>query len=201
MTDPVSVFISRKTGRLYIRQARHPVADMAIAIKEPAQPIGTHVFTVMDTPNGGSSARWNVVNVQVPAGVGQIVKETDRRGRVVQRIIAPSAQVLGKAALDRIELPEAALERITPYLQAGSSLIVSDLGPSVETGQGTDFVVQIRGEEASIASQIKYAKERAAEKAQQLQLQQRWSERPSSSARRGGIDSLPAQRFRRSPSQ
>jgi hypothetical protein len=63
--------------------------------------------------------------------------------------------VAARAALDRFELPPEALAKIVPSLQAGSTLIVSDLGPSIETGTGTDIVVQTKGEEAakqSIAS-------------------------------------------------
>ena len=44
-------------------------------------------------------------------------------------------------ALDRIELPKEAVDRISELLTPGSSLIVSDLGNSYETGQGTEFVV------------------------------------------------------------
>ena len=168
LTEPVSVFVSRKTGRVYIRQARHPVLDMAVTIADPARPIGTMVFTVIDTANGGATARWNVVGVQAPAGSGRVVQETDKKGRKVQVTVGPPAQEIGRAALDRIEFPPEALARITPYMQAGSSLIVSDMGPSVETGQGTDFVVQTRGEESSIESQKKYTKE----KAQQLRQAQ-----------------------------
>ena len=51
-----------------------------------------------------------------------------------------------RAALDRVEIPPAVLARIMPTLQPGSTLIISDLGKSIETGPGTDIVVQTRGE-------------------------------------------------------
>ena len=45
------------------------------------------------------------------------------------------------AALDRIEIPPNAVERISELLTPGSSLIVSDYGISQETGKDTDFIV------------------------------------------------------------
>ena len=158
LTDPVSVFVSRKTGRLYIRQGRTPVLDMPIAIKDPQKPIGTHVFTAMEAMDGGRKVRWNVVNVDAP-GVAQA---QPAKGKGQQSAPRPTvtAALVGGIALDRIEFPAAALARITPYIQAGSSLIVSDLGLSVETGQATDFVVQTRGEAEAIESMRRWAEER-----------------------------------------
>jgi hypothetical protein len=51
-----------------------------------------------------------------------------------------------KAALDRIAIPQDALERISQVVLPGSSLIVSDEGASIETGKDTDFVVLMSGE-------------------------------------------------------
>jgi len=47
-------------------------------------------------------------------------------------------------ALDRIELPLEARERISELLWTGASLIISDRGPSHETGEYTDFIVLTR---------------------------------------------------------
>lgn len=162
LTDPISVFVSRRTGRLYIRQGRVAVTDMPISIREPQRPIGTHVFTAVEATNGGRNVAWTIVTVQAPGGSRTTTVEAGGKGRRAAPPPAaePSSVAHGTAALDRIEFPAEALARVTPYLQPGSSLIVSDLGPSVETGQGTDFVVQTRGEEDSIVSQQKYARER-----------------------------------------
>ena len=45
------------------------------------------------------------------------------------------------AALNRIEIPQDAVERIAELLTSGSSLIISDYGISNETGKDTDFIV------------------------------------------------------------
>src|SRR6516225_7756085 len=46
--EPVSVLISRKTQRLYVRQAFQPILEIPITIRDPDLPIGTHVFTALE---------------------------------------------------------------------------------------------------------------------------------------------------------
>jgi len=46
-----------------------------------------------------------------------------------------------KDALDRIHIPQEAIDRIGELLIPGSSLVVSDQGLGPETGKGTDFIV------------------------------------------------------------
>jgi hypothetical protein len=48
------------------------------------------------------------------------------------------------AVLDRVELPQAAIDRISELMSPGSSLVVSDHGLGSETGRGTDFIVVTR---------------------------------------------------------
>ena len=50
-----------------------------------------------------------------------------------------------KAALDRLVIPQDALDRIGG-IAVRSSLIVTDEAPSSETSKGTDFVVLLSGE-------------------------------------------------------
>jgi len=110
---PVSVFISRKEGKLFVRKGFEPVFDMPVTIERPDLPLGTHVFTAMDAKE--DSARWSVVSMTSKASAG--------------------------AALDRITMPEEAVERISAMVTAGASLIISDHGLGSETGIGTDFIV------------------------------------------------------------
>jgi len=51
---------------------------------------------------------------------------------------------MAKAALDRIEISQDVVERISELLTPGSSLIISDYGISGETGKDTDFIVVTR---------------------------------------------------------
>jgi len=155
LTEPISVFVSRTDGRLYVRQGLQPVFDMPITIKDASQPIGTHVFTAIDEGSAPLSVRWNVVTVETGLPEAPVQKASRRRGEPAPEMPKPTT-VAATAALDRIEFPQEAIDRIAPYLQVGSSLIVSDLGLSIETGRGTDFVILTRGEEQARASIAKY---------------------------------------------
>jgi hypothetical protein len=115
---PISVFISRKTQRLYVRQAFAPIFESPVTIRDADRPIGTHVFTALGRV-GENDLRWSVVSV-----------EGDAAG--------------AKDALDRISIPQDALDRIAASPQ--SSLIVSDEELSRETGKGTDFIVIMSNE-------------------------------------------------------
>ena len=52
---PVSVFISRKTQRLYVRQGFQPIFEGPVTIRDAGHPIGTHIYTVLDYTKGGAS--------------------------------------------------------------------------------------------------------------------------------------------------
>jgi hypothetical protein len=61
-----------------------------------------------------------------------------------QIVAAPSSVMLSDKAndaLDRIEIPQEAIERISQLLTPGASLIISDYDVSHETGRDTDFIV------------------------------------------------------------
>jgi hypothetical protein len=63
----------------------------------------------------------------------------------MEQIVAnpPSVMLPDKAndVLDRIEIPQEAIEQISQLLTPGASLIISDYGISHETGRDTDFIV------------------------------------------------------------
>jgi hypothetical protein len=45
-----------------VRQRFEPLFDVPIKLENPDEPLGTHVFTVLDLQNeGDASLRWNVV--------------------------------------------------------------------------------------------------------------------------------------------
>ena len=46
--EPVSVFISRKTQRLYVRQAFQPILEIPVTVRDADRPIGTYIFTAME---------------------------------------------------------------------------------------------------------------------------------------------------------
>ena len=135
--EPVSVLISRKTQRLYVRQAFEPVFDIPITVVDPDRPIGTHLFTAMEG-SGDTNVHWSVVSLR---GSAESRGQSSGHGRDVEPIEPNNA----KAALDRIVIPQEALDRI-PGIVPRSSLIITDEALSTETGKGTDFVVLLSGE-------------------------------------------------------
>ena len=82
--QPVSVLISRKTQRLYVRQAFKPVFESPVTIADPDRPIGTHVFTAIERTTDDAKLRWNVVSLRGGRPPSDTVEPQDRaRGIVV----------------------------------------------------------------------------------------------------------------------
>ena len=145
--EPVSVLISRKTQRLYVRQAFEPILESPVTILDADRPIGTHVFTAMERTNSNTDMRWSVVSLDGGRSQGGVVEPQGRaragHGRDVEPVLTDRDSA--KTALDRIVIPQDALDRIAG-LAPRSSLIVTDEALSSETGKGTDFVVLLSGE-------------------------------------------------------
>ena len=142
---PVSVFISRKTQKLYVRQAFQPVFESPVAIRDPDTPIGTSIFTALDYINQDADVRWNVVSMYA-SDSKQSASDVESRRRGKPGSATATDVAMAKAALDRITIPQDAVDRINESTSPGSSLIISDELTSRETGKGTDFIVLMSGE-------------------------------------------------------
>jgi hypothetical protein len=125
--EPVSVYISRATQKLYVRRNTHmrspdggevfdATIEAPVTIRDPDKPIGTHVFTAVarDGAALGAGLRWTAVTIDN----GDDAKD----------------------ALDRITIPQDVLDRIAPTALPRSSIIVSDEPLSRETNYRTEFV-------------------------------------------------------------
>jgi hypothetical protein len=122
--EPISIYISRATQKLYVRRNTHKPApdgggevfdtsiEVPVAIRDPGRKIGTHVFTAMARNDAG--LRWSAVTID---------SGDDAR-----------------SALDRITIPQDVLDRIAPTALPRSSIIVSDEPLSRETNYRTEFV-------------------------------------------------------------
>ncbi|MGY3618976.1 L,D-transpeptidase family protein [Bradyrhizobium sp. USDA 10063] len=121
--EPVSVYISRATQKLYVRRNTHKqwpdggevfdaTIEVPVAIRNPDKRIGTHVFTAMT--RSGAGLRWTAVTIDNGDDA--------------------------KNALDRITIPQDVLDRIAPTALPRSSIIVSDEPLSRETNYRTEFV-------------------------------------------------------------
>jgi hypothetical protein len=141
----VAVFVSRKEKKIFVRQGFVPLFDMPIEISNPDQPLGTHLFTALETQPDGSRMRWNAVTLAsgqpgTPDRLGNDKRAGKKPGAVskpIEAIAGPTAA----EALERIKFPQEALDRIGEALIPGSSLIISDLGLGKETGRYTEFIV------------------------------------------------------------
>jgi hypothetical protein len=127
--EPVSVYISRATQKLYVRRNTHKpwpdggevfdaTIEVPVTIRNPDQRIGTHVFTAMARNDAG--LRWTAVTIDD----GDDAKD----------------------ALDRITIPQDVLHRIAPTALPRSSIIVSDEPLSRETNYRTEFVAVLNNQ-------------------------------------------------------
>jgi hypothetical protein len=146
---PISIYISRKDGKLYLRKGFEEVLEVPVTIAQPDAPLGTHIFSALKGDD--DAVRWNVVSLPTDRLVkkGQYLETRTRSGeRLRKELVAPVYEAVPPgdptAALERITIPEATLARISALISPGASLIISDLAPSHETGKGTDFIVLTR---------------------------------------------------------
>lgn len=138
-SEQVSVFISRKEGRVFIRQNWTEVWEAPVTIRDPDRPLGTHVYTAVETAPDGSSMRWTAISMPPESAAAPSRKDKEETQR------APATPETAAGALDRIELPEGAREKIAELLWTGGSLIVSDHPRSMEMSENaTDFIVLTR---------------------------------------------------------
>ncbi|MFT3730697.1 MAG: L,D-transpeptidase family protein [Hyphomicrobium sp.] len=144
-TLPLSIFISLKSQRLYVRQGHEPVFDAPVTIADPEKPIGTHVFTAVNYTDGGKNVRWTAVSLEHRDK--DYAFNDDRRQRLSDADSPPLTDVgEAGAALDRITISPDVAAKLSSAVWPGTSLIVSDEPASKETGKATDFVVLISTE-------------------------------------------------------
>jgi hypothetical protein len=141
---PISVFVSRKLSRLFVRQRFTALFDAPIKIENPDEPLGTHVFTLLQSQDEGASFRWNAVSM--PSTSYDSATDSNKKPIVPVQGIGGTVRTDPppndtNASLNRIEIPQDIVGRISQLLTPNSSVIVSDYGLSRETGNGTDFIV------------------------------------------------------------
>jgi hypothetical protein len=146
----ISVFVSRKDSKLYVRQNFAPLFEVPITIAPSDRPLGTHVFTAQVDKDDANVLHWSVVSLPVPARYAARHDDDERVSR--RRKIAGAVEMKPiplpdspAEALDRLTIPADAMARIAEALTTGASIIVSDQGIAAgETGEGTDFIVSLR---------------------------------------------------------
>src|SRR5260370_31612134 len=110
--------------------------------------MGTRVFAGMGGSGRGVDVRWSAVSLNGGhADAGADKPHGSTRGSRGQGVEPMATDPGGaRAALDRIALPQDALDRIAGIASPRSSLIISAEVLSSETGNDTEFVVLMSGE-------------------------------------------------------
>ena len=146
-TEPISIFVSKKAGRIYIRQSWAPIYEAPVVFKDPDKPVGSHAYLAVASEGSGANLRWLSASL---AASPQARPRTDAKALVQGQPVAARSQSpevspeTAASALDRFELTGEARGFIAERLWVGASLIVSDEGLSNETGTYTDFIVLTR---------------------------------------------------------
>jgi hypothetical protein len=128
-------------SKLFVRQGFSPLFDVPVKIENPEEPLGTHVFTAMEFQNEGAAIRWNVVSIPEEFPRRSVGASKEREAPAKQTALSVPLLDKANAALDRIEIPQDTVERISELLTPASSLIISDNEFSHETGKDTGFIV------------------------------------------------------------
>ena len=139
----ITMFISKKAGKLFVRRNFTPLFETPVVIRDPAKPLGAHVFTAMEVKDAGANVRWT--SVDVPDASPPAPQRRLRKGEVAAEPVAEPAPSTAAEALDRIIVPDEARIALAALIQPGASLVVSDQGLGRETtAKGTDFIVLTR---------------------------------------------------------
>jgi hypothetical protein len=141
---PVAIFISKKEGKLFVRKGFEPVFDVPVKIENPDLPLGTHVFTAAENRDGSLAMNWIALSLPADSRVAARSNRRRSKNRVAEPPVPPVATATAAEALDRVELPAEAVDRLAEMLGPGASLIISDKGLGYQTGKGTGFIVLSR---------------------------------------------------------
>jgi hypothetical protein len=145
--SPVSVLVSKKDQRVYVRQALAPLLEAPASVRDPDVPLGSHVYIASAIQEDGTSLKWSVISMPRTAGDRAVSDKRKKASRgEVNPVDVPRPQASSPAeALERIEIPAEIRERISELLWTGGSLIITDNSLSGETSDdGTDLVVNVR---------------------------------------------------------
>ncbi|MBI1981893.1 MAG: hypothetical protein HYS63_10180, partial [Methylocystis sp.] len=141
---PLSILISKKERRIFVRQALAPLFDAPIEIRDPKTPLGSHLYIATAANEDGTSLKWRVVSMPVRLGdePGEGRKTASTETGMSWNLRTSTSPT---EALERVDIPKDVRDRIAERLWTGASLIISDQPVSSETGAvGTDLTIKLR---------------------------------------------------------
>jgi hypothetical protein len=135
---PLSILVSKKAGKVFIRQAWTPIHEATVTFTEAGKDmLGTHVYLAVAPGDDGDKLNW--LSVSLP---GTAERPRQQRGKAQPPPADALTTETAASVLARFELPAATRQFIEERVWTGATLIVSDTGASPhETGLHTDFVV------------------------------------------------------------
>jgi lipoprotein-anchoring transpeptidase ErfK/SrfK len=145
---PVSVLVSKKDRRIYVRQGLAPVFDAPISVRDPETLLGSHLYIATAANEDGTALKWSVVSMPDRAAEDQGERRTNKGWVDEQAGMPPTPRRSTSTpaeALERVEIAQDVRDRIGERLWTGGSLIITDQPLSGETGNdGTDLTVKVR---------------------------------------------------------
>jgi lipoprotein-anchoring transpeptidase ErfK/SrfK len=145
---PVSVLVSKKDQRIYVRQGLAPVFDAPVSVRDPETPLGSHLYIATAANDDGTALKWSVVSMPARAAEEQGERWKNKAWVDEQAGMPPTPRRSTSTpaeALERVEIAPDVRDRIAERLWTGGSLIITDQPLSGETGNdGTDLTVKVR---------------------------------------------------------
>jgi hypothetical protein len=121
-TPPTSILISRADRRGYVFENGHIVAEGRIDIKNPDQPLGSHVFILVDSHDGRRGLMWHGIGHHSEGAANSVASEEV----VITRLSAGDVDVI---------------EAIKTRMHPGLIMVMTDLAAHPDTRSDRDFVV------------------------------------------------------------
>lgn len=131
---PLSILVSQRDQRMYVRKGLEPVFDFPVAIKNSGRPLGTHVFMAVAQDDDGKTLQWMVVSMP------STLPALSARAPAKSQLLAAA-----KDALDRLELSNDASDRVSALISVGASLIITDRGLGRQAlAIDSDYMIETR---------------------------------------------------------
>jgi hypothetical protein len=122
-SGPLSILISQRDQRMYVRKDFKPMFDIPVAIANLGQPLGSHLFMATAQDEDKKTLRWTVVST----------------------LAAKSQRVASaKEAFDRLEIPKDAVDRVSALMSVGATIIITDQGLSRHPSLDSDYMISTR---------------------------------------------------------
>lgn len=122
-------------GQILVRQNFKPLFEAPIEIADPGKPLGTHFIEATHVNRFSAKADWHGVTLD-----NHLAKQTRTRLGIDHDSASDSLE----GALSRVTIPDDIRQKIALMLDEGSSITISDVNDTRETGLGTDFITLTR---------------------------------------------------------